>query len=579
MSKKLLLIVTGVCLSLVALSGIVVGGENNPKRLRRAEKKVSITVVPWGPTQADVDAATRRVELNAAVRRELSGSKFRQVGFEYLYDTTESKNQSSRPPTRFRVVYYNYSNDTTLFAEGDFKGNDVISTRWVTAVPGVGDGEITAAYRIVEQDPAFSSLSQAKKIELYEAMPPTTVLDGERLVNIGVRNPQTGDNQIVGVSFKNDKLVRYADNAPPTSAATPEACGIANGGQPSTAQGLAGQSTLTVTEEGSGNPLWEMLILRPSASSGANFEKSGLEIRDVRYRGKSVLKRGHVPILNVKYVSGCGPFRDWQYSESPFDAPAAGAADPAPGIRILATGQVATTAVESRNDVGNFQGVAIYTQNVGFGTEIVMVTEMSAGWYRYIMEWRFASDGTIRPRYGFGSVADSCVCLQRTHHVYWRFDFDIVNANNNIYQLERGRKFLKAVEVESELFKNVQKSRSLLIQNSSGNEAYQLVPGTNDGSVLNANGDFVDSYGGGDFWLMQFKGTAASPNELDDPNSTTAANLAPWINGESLLGQDVVVWYAAHQVRSDDSSRPGSAAPEVINGVHVVGPTLRPVRW
>ena len=577
MSKKLIFTAVVACLSLTALTDFATGGENTPKPSRRAERKLKITVVPWGPTQADVDAATRRVELSTGVKRELSGSKFRQVAFEYLYDSVESKNQASRPPTRFRVIYYNYSTDMTMFADGDFAAKEAISTQWVSSVPGVGDEEIRAAYTIAERDAAFSTLRRSKKIDFYEAMPPTTVVDGERLVNIGIRNPETGDNQIVGVSFKNDKLVRYANNAPPTSAATPEACGIANSGQGSSGAGLAGQSTLTVNEAGSGTTLWEMLILRPSASSGGSLERSGLEIRDVRYRGKSVLKRGHVPVLNVQYINSCGPFRDWQYSEGFFDAPAAGATDPAPGIRILAAGQVATTAIETRNDTGNFQGVAIYTQDVGFGPEVILVTEMNAGWYRYIMEWRFSTDGTIRPRYGFGSVTDSCVCVQRTHHVYWRFDFDIVNAANRVYQLERGRKFLKLMDTEAMLFKSVPKNRGLLIQNSTGNEAYQLVPGTNDGAVLNAVGDLVDSFGVGDFWVTQFKGTPADPMEINDPNTTTAANISAFLTGESVLDQDVVVWYAAHQTRSDDLSRP--LAPEVITGTHIVGPVLRPVRW
>ncbi|MEO7673483.1 MAG: hypothetical protein ABIU09_05330 [Pyrinomonadaceae bacterium] len=578
MPKKFLLTAVAVCLSFTTLTDLVNGKENTGKRSGRAERKLDITVVPWGPTQADVDAATLRVERTETVTRQLGSSKFRQIGFEYLYDTVESKNQPSRPPTRFRVVYYNYSTDMTLLAEGDFVGDSAISTHWVNAVPGVGEEEINAAYRVIELDSTYSALRRANKVEFYAAMPPTTVVEGERLVNIGIRNPETGENEIVGVSFKNDKVVKYANNAPPTSAATPDACGIANAGQSPTGQGLAGQYTLTVTEAG-GSPLWEMLVLRPSASSGANFEKSGLEIRDVKYRGKSVLKRGHVPVLNVNYVSSCGPFRDWQYSEGFFNAPSAGATDPAPAIRILAAGQVATTSVETRNDTGNFRGVAIYTQDVGFGPEVVMVTEMEAGWYRYIMEWRFGADGTIRPRYGFGSVADSCVCVQRTHHVYWRFDFDIVNASNRIYQLERGHKFIKSVDTETALFKSVQKNRSLLIQNALGDEAYQLVPGTNDGAVLNATGDLVDSFGVGDFWLMQFKGTAASPNEVDDPNSGPAANLAPFLNGESLLNQDIVVWYAAHQTRSDDLSRNMARSPEVITGNHIVGPVLRPVRW
>ena len=580
MPKKFILIAAAICLSFTVVTERAFGSENTSKRSRRAEKKLNITVVPWGPSQADVDAAKRRVDQSDSVRRQLSGSKFRQVGFEYLYDSVETKNQASKPPTRFRVMYYNYSTDMALFAEGDFAGDRAITTQWVNAVPGIGEGEITAAYRIIEQDAAYSALKRANEIEFYEAMPPTTVVDGERLVNIGIRNPQTGDNHIVGVSFKNDKLVRYENNAPPTSLAAPEACGITNAGQSATPQGLAGQATLTVNEEGSGNPLWEMLVLRPSASSGANLERSGLEIRDVKYRGKSVLKRGHVPILNVQYVSSCGPFRDWQYSEEFFNAPEAGSTNPAPGIRVLAPGQVATTVVETRNDFGNFQGVAIYTQNVGFGNEVVLVTELNASWYRYIMEWRFAADGTIRPGYGFGSVGpNSCICVQRTHHVYWRFDFDIVGATNKVYQMDRGRRFLSSVETETQIFKSVQKSRSLLIQNSAGDEAYQLVPGTNDGTVLNATGDLVDAFGLGDFWVMQFKGTAASPNELDDPGSTAAANLTPFLNGESVLNQDVVVWYAGHQVRQDDLSRNASRSPEVITGAHIVGPVLRPVRW
>ena len=581
MSKKFLLTLVAFCLTLSANAVFAASCENTPKRSRRADKKLNIKVTPWGPTQADVDAAKQRVDLSEAVKGELNGAKSRQIGFEYLYDAAENKTQSSMPPMHFRVTYYNYSNDMTLLVEGDFAAKENISTKWVSTVPGLGGDELQSAYQIAQQDAAFAPLKGTNALEFYEPMPPVTVVDGERLVNIGVRNLQTGDNQVIGVSFKNDKIVRYANNAPPTSAASPDACGIANAGQNPTGTGLAGQFQLTVNEAGGAN-LWQMLIVRPSSSSGASFEQSGLEIRDVKYRGKSVLKRGHVPVLNVQYVANtCGPFRDWQYSEGFFQVPTSGVTYPGGtngGFAIIDSPGIATTAVETGNDQGNFRGVAVYTQDVGLGPEVVLVTEMEAGWYRYVMEWRFATDGTIRPRYGFGSTLDSCVCFQRTHHVYWRFDFDIVNPVNNVYLLDRGRKFLKLLDTESLLFKSVQKSRSLLIQNTSGNEAYQLVPGINDGSVLNDNGNLVDTFGGADFWITLFKGTAGTPSEIDDPNSGSAQNISAFVNGESTSGQDVVVWYAAHQVRSDASSRNG-ARPDVITGAHVVGPTLRPVRW
>ena len=58
---------------------------------------------------------------------------------------------------------------------------------------------------------------------------------------------------------------------------------------------------------------------------------------------------------------------------------------------------------DSRNWIrcGKFLGrVGIYVQ----GLEVVLVSEMQAGWYRYVSEWRLHANGTIRPRFGFLAV-------------------------------------------------------------------------------------------------------------------------------------------------------------------------------
>ncbi|MDQ2746304.1 MAG: hypothetical protein M3T96_03485 [Acidobacteriota bacterium] len=570
-------------LAFLLISNVVfAGGNTEKKHSRRSQQPLEIKVVPWGPTQAEINAAQVRIEQTAAVRNELKGVKYRQVGFEYLDGEGTDKSLPSVPPTRFRVTFYDYTNDRAVIAESDFAGQEAVILRTELSDPGVGGDELQAAYQLVQNDSTFADLAKTGAIEYDAAMPPVSNLNGERLVNVTVKNKTDGSYQIVGVSFKNDNIVRYENNAPPTSRVTEASCGIPSAGQGSTGPGVAGQYQMTILQDGTRTPLWQMLVVRPSASSGASSERSGIEIRDVKYLGKSVLKRGHAPILNVKYINDtCGPYRDWQYSEGYFNAPAEGATYPngvGGGIAVLAAGQVATTAVESRNDAGNFQGVAIYQQDVGNGPEVVLVTEMNAGWYRYVMEWRFAADGTIRPRYGFGSTTSGCVCNPRNHHVYWRFDFDIVNPTNKIFKIERGRKFQTPVTTEAAIFRSSQLKRGFLIQNSTGDEAYQITPSPNDGSVANSSGVLTDTYGAGDFWLMQYKGTPGSPGELDDPGSGSAANLAPWINGESLVNQDLVVWYAAHQYRTDDSSRNGQR-PEVISGVHVVGPDLRPVRW
>lgn len=322
-----------------------------------------------------------------------------------------------------------------------------------------------------------------------------------------------------------------------------------------------------------------MLVIRPSASSGTLA--SGVEVRDVKYKGKSVLKRGHVPVLDVEYPNGaCGPYRDWQFQEDMFQT-APDSIDPAPGIRILPPGKIAQTIVGNGEDVGDFKGVAIYTEN----DETVLVSEMQAGWYRYVMKWRFANDGTIRPRYGFEAVRDACVCNVHNHHAYWRFDFDIVNPDNKVFQTERGRKFLQPITTETTFLKRIQTNRSLLIQNSTGDEAYMLVPNLTDG--------IADDFGRSDFWVLQYKnviGGTPLQNEIDDGYIYTAGectetdgsciNINKFINGESVKDKDVVVWYGAHFIHGDVGSSASRAnKPSDHEDSHIVGPDIRPVRW
>jgi hypothetical protein len=566
LSGKFLL---SAALSVALFTSFTAANENTSKREKRAQEAVKITVVPWGPTQQMLDAAKLRVEQSVEVQSRLKGAKYRILSFEYI-DNSGDKSQPSTPPTRFRVVFYDYTNDRTLVAESNFAGTEAVSLREETFQPNPSDEEFNEAVSILQSDARFTSLLKGERLKAFQPMPPITVLSGttERLVNVGLEaQGGSGSNEVVSVSLKRGAIIRYDRGAPDTSLAAPDACGIPSASQGSTSNGTAGQYQLTVSQ--GATTLWEMLVIRPSASSGNSSERSGIEVRDVKYKGKSVLKRGHAPVLNVQYVgNACGPYRDWQYAEGSFDAPATGATNPAPGIRILAPGQIAQTALDSGNDTGNFNGVAIYTQN----NETVMVSEMNAGWYRYIMEWRFADDGTIRPRYGYGATNSSCVCSVHNHHTYWRFDFDIVNPNNKVFQVERGRKFLQPITNEIARLRNYQTNRSFVIQNSTGDEAYMLVPNVSDGTA--------DTYGGGDFWLLKYLGTSGSPGELDDPNTSTAANLTPWLNNESLVDQDVVVWYAAHFIHNDGANllNPDRSG-NILTNSHVVGPDIRPVRW
>jgi Cu2+-containing amine oxidase len=268
----------------------------------------------------------------------------------------------------------------------------------------------------------------------------------------------------------------------------------------------------------------------------------------------------------VKYDgNACGPYLDWQYAEGMFQAPAG--TDLAPGIRFCST--PATTILQSGNDSGNFRGVAIFAQ----GQEIVLVSEMEAGWYRYISEWRLHIDGTIRPRFGFAAVRSSCVCNRHHHHVYWRLDFDIRSAADNVISEFNdpplsGQSSWHTKHFEIKRPRDPSRKRKWRVENATTHEAYEIVPGPDDG-VATASPDWP--FPQGDVWLLRY-----NPSEIDHGvlaiGPPYEANIDTWVNGESIDRQDVVIWYAAH-VTHDAAHEPAGTFG------HIAGPELRPVNW
>jgi hypothetical protein len=397
-------------------------------------------------------------------------------------------------------------------------------------------------------------------------MPPlidTQSRDGrvERVIAVGLL-PLDGarGHEIVGVNMVRRTLVRFENNAPPTSRADNPICGLAGAGQ-TTVQNVVGQIWVTVTQGGA--TLWRFLVVRPAASSGTNG--SGVELRFVNYRGKRVLYRGHVPILNVKYDGdACGPYRDWQNQEGQLQG---NGTDVGPGFRLCPA--PAQTILDTGSDTGNFLGTAIYVQ----GQEVVLVSEMQAGWYRYISEWRLHSNGTIRPRFGFSAVSSSCVCTRHHHHAYWRLDFDIRTAGNN-----RVREFNDPPLIGSSNWhdKNFEirrprdpaRRRKWRIENATSGEGYEVIPGPDDG-VATASPDWP--FPKGDVWILRYRAS-----ELDDGSVAVGppyeAELDRFVNGESIRNQDVVIWYGAHFTHDIARQSPGSHG-------HIVGPVLKPVNW
>ena len=264
------------------------------------------------------------------------------------------------------------------------------------------------------------------------------------------------------------------------------------------------------------HPLWTLCMVRPVNSSAT--DGSGLEIYNVHYQGHLVFKRAHAPILNVLYATGCGCFRDWSDQERGFfintTPTAAGYAE---------TQKVLTVCENAGIDLGTFNGVA--SENRG-NTELVLTTQMQAGWYRYVMRWYFYPDGKLVGWFGFAAVSANCVNFDHTHHNYWRLDFDIDGPGNDYIDVATANP-AKPAPVASEA-KALRGPAYWVVRDGATGRGYKLTPGT---SVA------PGSFGVSDLWFLRYK-----PNEIDDGGPGCAIQIDPFISGESLGGQDVVVW-------------------------------------
>lgn len=542
-----------------------------------AQGELTIKAAPWGPSQADVDAATRAVMRSPALLKHVRGTNFRKLSFEILSSDDKSSARLT-PPNRYRAHIYDYTNNRNIIAEGSFDKPGAIEVSFSLAQPPPSEEEFAAAKYILSRDSKIGPALRDKSLQTYHPMPPvlypaneTSRVERTIMVGLAPNGATNFRNEVVGVNMTRRTIIRYSNGAPPTSMATAAACGVPGASQTSTSNGTVG--TYQVTVNRGGTEVWNFLAVRPSMSSGNSSERSGIELQNVKYRGKMVLKRAHVPILNVKYDgNACGPFRDWQYQEGMFQTDAVAFSDIGPGFRVTKT--PATTALESGNDTGNFRGVAVYVE----GNEVVLVSELNAGWYRYIHEWRLDDNGTIRPRYGFGATNNSCVCAIHHHHVYWRFDFDINTADkNSVYPVVEGSFWQPpAIATEGQFYRN-QATQSWLIKNAQSGDAYKIVPG-NDGTAF--NDPLV--YGKGDVWVLQYHGTATAPTELDDPNSDSSANIDAWVNGESVANQDIVIWYGGHFDHTDGGNLTNvkdTYDADILSGTHVIGPDLVPASW
>ena len=310
------------------------------------------------------------------------------------------------------------------------------------------------------------------------------------------------------------------------------------------------------------DPVWSFDFVRPDSSSG--IDGSGLELRNVYYRGYLVLKRAHTPVLNVEYdPGGCGCFRDWSYTEAGFATtgirPRLGScfADATPGT--VRTTCDSNQAGGEGGDTGTFRGVAVED----LGDVLVVTTHMSAGWYRYRLKWYLYADGRIRPEYSFSAATAACTFHDHRHHVYFRFDFDLLEGQarggeDQVYEVNPATGAVTRFTEEAQRTWGDPADGVFWAVRDAGRRAgYKIVPSPEDLALP------VDPFSKLDMMAVRYE-----PGEVDDGSRSCAIDpdVPQLADGESLVGADVVVWYRSGALH--EGGNPWAC--------DVVGPTLVP---
>ena len=294
----------------------------------------------------------------------------------------------------------------------------------------------------------------------------------------------------------------------------------------------------------SGTPVWEMCFLTPESSSAP--DGSGLELRYVHYNGIKVFDRAHSPMLFADYSSGLC-YRDWKDTNSNF------LADNEVINEVMAApmGDVETTcdlSLDPDIPVGDcpygtagqcFDGVAV-EWNAG---ELILTTQYSAAWYKYGSRAYFYANGEIDFEFGFGNSNGTNSHITHWHHNYWRMDFDIdgTSDNDQVF-LNDTLQTVEFADIRDETGGPGGAPVTWSVIDSDTGRGYRINPGANDYLVPH------DDSGHGqhpvDLMATQYH-AGEYGDRSDNPLGACDMNEANLIDGESLVGEDVVMYYMA----------------------------------
>lgn len=372
----------------------------------------------------------------------------------------------------------------------------------------------------------------------------------------------------------------------------------------------------------SGALLWLFLptAAQPGANCSANFfvdqtlsngarwqlcweqrNLDGIVLRDIYYTppdgvSQRVLAQGSISQVHVPYDDNSARFHD--ITDDGFgneNLANLTTAECANGVLLKYEGKNAICQqIEGRSYA--FKGLGQQEQ----GELLSLFSVSTSGEYNYIPVWRFFDDGTIEllmgatgklqrfttdSRFGWPVRANGTRGTSHIHNYYWRLDFDlsssgaddVVEEFNYTPNADNRGRALGVTRLTSEAGRSINPAglRSWRIRDGSATNAigqpisYQLEPleiGHRD------VGPSSEPWTHNDFYVTTYRECERYVSHNPQVGGC-ANNLAAFVNGETLTGADLVLWYGAtfHHIPRDED--------EIYMHAHWNGFRLTPRDW
>ena len=334
------------------------------------------------------------------------------------------------------------------------------------------------------------------------------------------------------------------------------------------------------------DPIWEMCWLPPSQSVGP--DGSGLELRQVHFKGHLVMNRAHAPLLFAEYNSSTC-YRDWKDDNASFlsdNAVQNHLGIPLDPPRAITSCDRSDQPLQSYGNCP-FQlpgypnanadcstGVAVEDA----GDRVILTTQHAAAWYQYTARWTFYADGRMEPEFGFGNNNGTGNETTHWHHNYWRMEFAIDGSVQNTISINDVDQTVEFSDLRDATGGPGGGPVTWSVRNDATGNGYRFEPGAED-SLLSPN----DS--GRGFHNVDIMATRQHNNEYgdrsDNPLGSCAMDDSVLVNGESLVGAATAFYY--HVSVRDTSSNEwpagcvgGNCLPQDSMVCKRRGPTIVP---